>query len=520
VIENNVEIDAVEARELIQSCFAELSHRVDQNGPFVPTSDYPDLEILEQEALAKERVNDLQRQIISWNFGSDISKLASENLSKRGIQIEGLSQQDRLKLLYGFAIALEEHQHYFLHRLQNPLGTFQPQNSVFDNLEPPAQSQKFFSTPVVIPTGPTVAQAVIDYLDAKEKSWVTKTHRARVWQLGYLVEFLGNGKRITDVVPADIREFRKKLTELRAKHGQGKSLGFFEKLTDNENARIKNKTARLIYEPTQAFFRWAKFDEGLIANNPAEDVKWIIEKTPKGIKSRRPYTKDELLTLFSCPLFTGCKSKDRRFLEGEHIFKDAKYWIPVLGYYTGARLGELVQLHVNDVNLDCEIPYLDLNEKQGLDDKKHIKTNAGIRQIPLHPDVLHLGFADFVAQRKKWNCSSRRLFSEIKFGSDGQASTEFSKFFARFLDKIGLTDSSLTFHSFRHGAEDAFRNALQPQYVIDAIMGHCDGKVSSLYGDGSSLDVNSKAVNALALPLFLPNLWCNDCKGGDQCPCN
>jgi len=214
--------------------------------------------------------------------------------------------------------------------------------------------------------GPTVSQAVGDYLATKEKSWIAKTHKARVWQLGYLVEFLGKGKRLGEVKPADIREFRKRLPKLRAKHGQGKSLGFFEKLTDNENAQIKNKTARLIYEPALAFFRWAKSEEGLITVNPAEDIRWITQKIPKGEPARRPYTEAELLTLFRSPLFIGCKSKHRRFSLGEHVFKDAKYWIPILGYYTGARLGELVQLHVTDVKLDGDTPYLDLNEKQGV----------------------------------------------------------------------------------------------------------------------------------------------------------
>jgi len=143
---------------------------------------------------------------------------------------------------------------------------------------------------------------------------------------------------------------------------------------------------------------------------------------------------------------------------------------------------------------------------RGWGDKKHIKSNAGVRQIPLHPDLRNLGFMDFVEKRKKWKAPSRRLFSEIKFGSDGQASTEFSIIYARLLDKIGLTDRRLTFHSFRHGAEDAFRNASQPQYVIDSIMGHNDGKISSLYGDGPSLEVKMKAIKAMILPARIPKI--------------
>jgi len=100
-----------------------------------------------------------------------------------------------------------------------------------------------------------------------------------------------------------------------------------------------------------------------------------------------------------------------------------------------------------------------------------------------------------------------RLFGEFKFGTDGQASTEASKWFGRFLDRTGLTGNDLVFHSFRHGAEDAFRNAKQPQYVIDQIVGHSDGSVSSLYGEGVSLDVAYEAICEAKFPVNVVNLW-------------
>ncbi len=503
VIEKNVKISPSEARGLIQSCFADLTEELEQYLPYVPASRYPDLELLEQEILAQEKINQLQRRIIAWNFGPDISRKASSYLQKQGISFEIQGDQDQLKLMHGFTQALIEEQRYFQHRLRSPLAAYHAQNSIFQIPEPQNFSVNQPSGPTPGFEGVTVRQAVADYLKAKEKSWIAKTHNARVWQLGYLVEFLGEGKRLSDVMPADILEYRKKLIALRAKHGQGKSLGFFEKLTDNDSARIKNKTARLIYEPTQAFFRWAKSEEGLIAINPAADVKWIAQKITKGVFSRRPYTEAELSILFGSPLFTGCKSKHRRFVHGEHVFKDAKYWIPILGYYTGARLGELVQLHLTDVKLDGDTPYLDLNEKQGLGDKKHIKSSAGVRQIPLHPDVLQLGFGDFVAQRRKWKHPSKRLFSEMKFGTDGQASTEFSKIFARFLDKVGLNEPALTFHSFRHGMADILRDAEIPLYEIDRILGHDSGTMNAQYGNGSSIEV---LYASLQKAKFIPSL--------------
>ena len=72
------------------------------------------------------------------------------------------------------------------------------------------------------------------------------------------------------------------------------------------------------------------------------------------------------------------------------------------------------------------------------------------------------------------------------------------------MSKAGLHDPALVFHSFRHNAEDAFRDALQPQYVIDRIIGHRDGATSAGYGEAASLATLNAAVTAMRLKVRLP----------------
>lgn len=271
---------------------------------------------------------------------------------------------------------------------------------------------------------------------------------------------------------------------MRSNHHNSPGSTFAEKQTDNQTKRIAPKTATLIFEPCKAFFAWAKNTEGLIEKNPAEGIRIDLPKQSKARQSRRPFTEEELRHLFNAPPFTGSRSRSRRFEAGKHVIKDAKYWIPVLGYYTGARLGEIVQMHLSDVQVDDGIPYLEITDASAgasttTSDTKHVKSAAAVRRVPLHPDLMAMGFANFVQQRRRSKRPSTRLFFEIPFGADGQASTVFSKWFGRLLDKAGLPDPALVFHSFRHNAEDAFRDALQPQYVIDRIIGHSDGSVSS-----------------------------------------
>lgn len=358
--------------------------------------------------------------------------------------------------------------------------------------------------------GPTLEEATKAYLDAKRRQWTAKTCVSREKRLSFLNEHLGGERLLSEITAHDVRSFRDAILRLRRHIGRSRPTSFAAKQTESLDHRIDPRTAVLIFEPVLAFFRWAKSEQGYIASNPAEGIRISVPKKSKGAKSRRPFTGEELRLLFSSPLFTGCLSRTRRFVPGDKVIKDAKYWIPILAYYGGFRLGELVQLHLSDVKLDGAIPFIEVTDADagpiGTGDAKHVKSDAGVRKVPLHPDVIALGFSKFVAGRSRGRRSSKRLFDEVGFGADGQASTTFSKWFGRFMDAVGLNDSALVFHSFRHNAEDAFRDSLAPQYVIDRIIGHSDGSTSAGYGVGVSVDVAHDAVQKMRLKVRLPEL--------------
>lgn len=295
---------------------------------------------------------------------------------------------------------------------------------------------------------------------------------------------------------------------------------FAQKQTESTAHRISGSTVALIFVPTQAFLRWCLSEQGYIDSNPSENVRVSVPKGPKGKVSRRPFSANELTTLFSAPTFAGCQSAKRRFVTGTLIVRDAFYWIPIIAFYTGARLGEIVQLHIADLDCESDIPSMTVTEDGGGaptgTDAKHVKSEAGVRTIPLHPDLLSLGLRDFVAKRRSRKQTTKRLFPEVKFGADGQASTVFSKWFGRMMSRVGLQDPALVFHSFRHNAEDAFRDALQPQYVIDKIIGHSDGATSAGYGDGASLATLDVAVKAMRCKVRLPAVFQKNLTGGEQ----
>ncbi len=62
------------------------------------------------------------------------------------------------------------------------------------------------------------------------------------------------------------------------------------------------------------------------------------------------WTTDELRTLFSSPVWTGCKSDVRRSMPGSFIFKDEYYWLPLIGLFSAMRQEEICQLHLEDIH--------------------------------------------------------------------------------------------------------------------------------------------------------------------------
>jgi integrase len=484
-----------DVRRLVQRVYADLIY-VSDNGISLQTTNV-DEEITEQRALASEYLRHVESQSNGGPFSDDVRRRAELQLAPMGVKLsDGGGDVD---VLTGVVRAFAEQQRNFLFRLDERLAPYQPQDGLF-SASPATATPAPHQTRAEEPIGPALGELAERYLKARKSSWTPKTRQTNGAKIALLVDFLGADRAASSITPSDIRDFRDGLLRLRAKHWTGAGTSFASRQTEVESARIQPKTAALTFETCRAFFKWAVAD-AYLKTNPADTIQLVPTKQPKAKRTRRPFKADELIALFSAPLFRGCRSPHRRFEPGPNIVRDARYWVPIIGHYTGMRLGEIVQLHLDDVRLEEGVWFLAVEETADEHDPasefKHVKSDAGVRRVPMHPDLIELGFPKWVQERKRYRRSSRRLFPEVRFGADGQASTTYSKWFSRFLDSVGLSDPGLVFHSFRHGAEDAFRDALTPKYVIDRIIGHVDPSVSADYGEGASLPVLAGAVAAM-----------------------
>jgi len=173
----------------------------------------------------------------------------------------------------------------------------------------------------------------------------------------------------------------------------------------------------------------------------------------------------ELAALFSRPLFQAYALP-----AAENAGRDAAYWVPVLGVYTGARITELAQLLTADVF-----------EKGGLwviafrvtfPDWQYLKggpNGPSKREIPVHPELVRLGFLDYCSELRR--TGNVRLFPLAKVSKVNNAGGALSSWFSQVKTDAGWSREHV-FHSFRHGVETILKRAKEPKPHIDRYTGH------------------------------------------------
>ena len=155
----------------------------------------------------------------------------------------------------------------------------------------------------------------------------------------------------------------------------------------------------------------------------------------------------------------------------------AALWIPLLALFTGARRGELAGLMLDEVGQDENgIWYLHFRPNA----LRKLKTGVSERFVPLHKELVALGFPDYVKAAKAAGVS--QLFPGI---ANPDSVGEWFSDFVR--SRIGPTEVMQDLHSFRHTFKTATRNASLVQEIHDAITGHATPGVSAQTGDRTGL---------------------------------
>ena len=196
------------------------------------------------------------------------------------------------------------------------------------------------------------------------------------------------------------------------------------------------------------------------------------------------------------------------------------FWLPLLGYFTGARTNEIAQLDTADVkNIDGHSCIDFCADDHDAFEAKRLKTGEA-RLVPIHPRLIEIGFLEYVDEQRRFK--QKKLFgdgltylrsreSDISHNKEGWAKAA-GKFFNEspngYLVTIGvhLPNDGKSLYSFRHTLETNLRNARRDgkpvdQSVIDSITGHAPETVASKHYDGgATLEQKLAALMHLPIP--------------------
>ena len=218
-----------------------------------------------------------------------------------------------------------------------------------------------------------------------------------------------------------------------------------------------------------ALFRFAQ-SRGWMDRNPVQGLR--TKKAAAG--EARAFGLRRLKILFGVPPWT----PPDRTGGGKPI----RYFGPLLALFHGLRLGEVAGLQIRDIGEERGQPMLFIRSGA-----RQLKTEASTRDLPVHPELLRLGFLEYAKARRKSAAPEAMLFEGEKAFARDQWGRPLGEWFAKRVTALGIGGNKRTFHALRHDHKAALREAEIGGELADYLMGHSHPGMGARYGGRQSL---------------------------------
>lgn len=303
---------------------------------------------------------------------------------------------------------------------------------------------------------------------------------------------------VRDICAEHMRDYSRVLFGISKNNGAGIAALVREARRGNvpDERRLTEKTIGNHFVQIKTFINWLACNE--YHHNPKITGLLKVEKSKQSHENRDPFSRNDLIRLFAPEDFLNAGLKRRQeqaqtrrespsYALPDSAGKPSRFWVPLLGLCTGARLEELCQLQLADiVAVDREGEFRSLftpgvgqplspaallrdieNRRETLciyirpGEGKSTKTTSSKRFTPisqmLSKDLGFLAYVAFVHKNCcKGNPESERVFPELKRGAARGATygNSVSNWFRRYRTDIGIVagpdGGKKDFHSFRH----------------------------------------------------------------------
>ncbi len=226
-----------------------------------------------------------------------------------------------------------------------------------------------------------------------------------------------------------------------------------------------------------------------IASNPVADVKLESFRAP--VTREKGLTDDEAKAVLQAAKAYQPPHSDNPQTREKPALTAAKRWVPWLCAHTGGRVAEMAQLRREDVQERGGITFIRITPDAG-----SVKT-AQFRDVPVHPQLVELGFLQFVA-----GAGEGPLFFDgaaKRTGKTHAAKTAGDKV-SKWVRELGLISAQIDpSHGWRHRFKTVARDVALDPRVVDAIQGHAARTAGENYGD---VTLKARAAAIVKMPAY------------------
>lgn len=328
---------------------------------------------------------------------------------------------------------------------------------------------------------PALSAAIADFKAELGPQWSQEMRNKADAYLGLLVEHFGPDRPMDQISRQDAADMKKLVQALPANRKtkpETRDLCLQDAIAVPGLPKMGVKTVNSYIDMFRRFWDWAE-RHGRAPHKLFDGMK--VAKAKQAAEKRKAYSKEQLSRLYA-------------ELTENHsglVKKDDHKWGTLLAMFTGARLREVAQLLPSDVRKEGGIWYIDINADG---EKKSLKSPAAKRRVPIHSELIRLGFLGWVE-----GCAKQpRLFMSFSHNNKEGYGRNLGRWFGTFLTKIGMKEDGLVFHSLRHTAITRMRQASVELSLVQEIVGHeRDTVTDGYFSEGYTLAQKQSAIEKI-----------------------
>lgn len=238
----------------------------------------------------------------------------------------------------------------------------------------------------------------------QDNEWDEKTCRQARFIFNLFARFMRETRGIVAfnaVTQADLARFDAFLRSLHANFGKStkdpqrsiKEISALAAIEVPKNGALQGPTRNRHLAFLNQLIAYGRSGLGLALDPALTTTPFRARKDRRGRDQRPVPQKAGIESFFRRPLFSGYAGWDDIDTPGGEFYHRAEYFCSLLGIYQGARREEYCGLHVDDVIADNgPLPYIHIAPNE----IRRIKNVQSVRNLALHPELIRLGFLDYV----------------------------------------------------------------------------------------------------------------------------